>query len=121
GGNDVPIQGVPFALVNLDGEATGFAGAQNLGQVFVDLLVEGAADDQPDVLLELTNAELMADPDAARRRVDTGELAAAVIIPPDFTANITYSPTHQTIDPTTIEIYASPAQPISANIVRSII
>ena len=78
GGNDVPIQDVPFALVNLDEETTGFGGAQNMGQVFVDLLVEGAADDQPEVLLELTNAELMTDPDEARRRVDTGELAAAV-------------------------------------------
>jgi ABC-2 type transport system permease protein len=120
GGNDIPIRDIPFALVNLDEGAT-TNGGQNNGQIFVDLLIPGAAEDQPEALLELTDARLMTDPDEARQAVERGELAAAVIIPPDFSANLTYSPTHQYIEPTTIEIYANSGQPISANIVRSII
>ena len=120
GGSDVPIRDIPFALVNLDAGTSG-VGGQNNGQIFVDLLVPGAAADQPEALLELTDARLMTDPDEARRAVDRGELTAAVIIPEDFSANLSYSPTHTTIEPTTIEIYADAAQPISANIVRSIV
>lgn len=120
GGNDIPIRDIPLAIVNLD-EGSPTFGGQNNGQIFVDLLVPGASDDQPEALLELTDARQMADPDGARRAVERGELAAAVIIPPDFSANLTYSPTHQGIDPSTIQIYTNSAQPISANIVRSIV
>lgn len=120
GGNDVPVGDIRFALVNLD-EGTETFGGQNYGQVFVDLLVEGAAEDQPEALLQLTDVVAMDDADAARRAVEQGELVAAVIIPPDFSANLTFSPVDQTVTPSTIEIYASAGAPISGNIVRTII
>ena len=120
GGSDVPIRDIPFVLVNLDAGTSGVGGRNN-GQIFVDLLVPGAAADQPEALLDLTDARLMTDPDAARRAVDRGELTAAVIIPADFSANLSYSPAHTSVEPTTIEIYSDAAQPISANIIRSIV
>jgi ABC-2 type transport system permease protein len=120
-GNDVPIRDIPLAIVNLDEGSSGTAGDQNMGQVFVDLLVPGASLDQAQALLDLTEAVTLDDPEAARAQVDAGELAAAVIIPADFTNNILFSPTNTTLSPSTIEVYANAGQPISANIVRSIV
>ena len=119
-GNDIPIRDIPFALVNLDAGTTGVGGRNN-GQTFVDLLVPGAAADQPQALLDLTDARQMTSARLARMAVDRGELAAAVIIPEDFSAKLSYSPAHLALEPTTIEIYANAAQPISANIIRSIV
>lgn len=120
-GSDVPVQNIPLALVNLDEGSSGPAGNQNMGQIFIDLLVPGASPDQAQELLDLTEAVELDDPAAARALVDAGEVAAAVIIPADFTANILFSPTNTTITPTTIEVYANAGQPISASIVRSIV
>lgn len=120
GGSDVPVRDIPVALVNRDKGTTTFGG-QNYGDIFVNLLVEGVTSDQPDVLLDLTETVEMSDPDAARRAVERGDVTAAVIIPADFSERLTFSPLNQTVRPTTIEIYANAGQPISSNIIRTII
>src|SRR5262249_50025051 len=71
-------------------------------------------------LQELLKTEALSDPAAARAGVESGKYAAAVIIPADFTANMTYSP-NADIKPTQIEVYGDPKRPIAAGIVRRIV
>lgn len=71
-----------------------------------------------ETLLEPT---VLDDPAAARAGVEAGTYAAAVIIPADFTGNLTYSGPNQDIKPTQIEVYANPEAPISGEIVRGIV
>jgi YhgE/Pip-like protein len=118
--NDVPVQDIPVAVVNLDTGTTANGNSFNNGDTFVTLLVpkDGKAD--PDnALQKLTKAEQVADGATARAGVDSGKYAAAIIIPADFSEKLTYSQTH-TIEPVSVEVYASPATPTSGAIVRSI-
>jgi ABC-type Na+ efflux pump permease subunit len=69
----------------------------------------------------LLNPTVVDDPAAARAGVDAGTYAAAVIIPAEFTSNLSYSATDQTVDPTQIEVYASPEDPIAGEIVRGVV
>lgn len=75
---------------------------------------------------ELLTATKVADPAAARRGVEKGDYAAAVIIPADFTQR--FLPTVPLTDtpPTgemaqAVEVYANSGRAISAGIVRSIV
>jgi ABC-2 type transport system permease protein len=124
GGNDVPIRDIPVIVVNQDeGAETGDTTFNN-GQIFVDLLAPSAdtpPSDDTQALLDLTNAVVMDDPAAARAAVDKGDYAAAIIIPPDFSQRVTISQEHLDIEPSSIEVYGSPAAAISANIIRSIV
>lgn len=70
---------------------------------------------------ELLAGVRVATPEEARAGVEDGTYAVAVIIPPTFSADVGYTPTNQTLTPTTIEVYADPAKPISGSIVRSIV
>jgi ABC-2 type transport system permease protein len=125
GGNDVPISDIPVAIVNLDEGIEMDGTTFNNGDTFVTVLVPPAdADEQTladNALYELTNAVALDSPEEARAGVDDGTYVAAVIIPPDFSQKITYTQDHQTIEPVTVEVYASPASTVSANIVRSIV
>lgn len=140
--SSAPLRDIPVALVNLDeGADNGFSS----GDIFTSLLIPPAPDappptntdsatqfecnlavvreneqDTPLSLFALTEAVRFDDADAARRAVDSGDYAAAIIIPPDFSQRITYSPNQTEFLPTAIEVYASPAYPISASVVRSI-
>ncbi len=118
--NDVPVQDIPVAIVNLDQGTQSNGTTVNNGDIFVTLLVPtGAAADSSNPLMELTNAVQVADADTARAAVDDGTYAAAIIIPTDFSAKLSYSQTHS-IEPVSVEVYASPATPTSGTIIRSI-
>ncbi|MBK8930730.1 MAG: ABC transporter permease [Chloroflexi bacterium] len=100
------LAGIPIAVVNEDhGE---------LGQGLADVLV--SAD-----LSELLAPDTAVSPQAARQLVDNNDIAAAVIIPAGFTAGILPNASGQVGDAVSIEVYANPARPISANVVSSIV
>jgi ABC-2 type transport system permease protein len=125
GGSDVPVRDIPVAVVNLDQGVEVFGNRFNNGETFVNILVppENAAAEtlEANALFALTNAVLVPDAAMARSGVDEGTYAAAIIIPADYSEKITYSQSHPTIEPVTVGVYASPASPISANIIRSIV
>ncbi len=116
--NDVPIRDISVAVVNLDQGVEANGTTVNYGANFADVIAPRVPHSN-DPLDELLNATRILTADAARAGVDTGDYAAAVIIPADFSAKLTYSQTHN-IEPVSIEVYASSGAPISANVVRSI-
>jgi len=122
GSNDVPIRDIPLAVVNLDEGIETLGNQINNGDIFIEILVPAGDTGETDenVLHLLTDAIALDDPDEARARVDRGDLTAAIIIPPDFSRNLTITPDRLTIEPASIEVYANPAMPISASIVRLI-
>lgn len=70
---------------------------------------------------DLLEGVRVATPEEARAGVENGTYTVAVIIPPTFSADVGYTPTDQTLNPTTIEVYADPEKPIASSIVRSIV
>lgn len=119
-GSDVPVQDIPVAVVNLDA-GTDFNGTTlNHGQVFVQALVPEGDPDPENPLHQLTDAVALDDADAARAGVDDGTYTAAIIVPADFTQRLTVSAEQREIQPVSVEVYASPANPISASIITSI-
>ncbi|MCK6576789.1 MAG: ABC transporter permease [Anaerolineae bacterium] len=121
GGSDVPVQNIPVAVVNLD-QGVEFGGSPlNQGQTFVDLLVPQGDPDPENVLHQLTNAVELGTAETARAGVNAGDYSAAIIIPAEFTASITTTQAQTALTPVQIEVYASPAAPVSANIIRSIV
>jgi ABC-2 type transport system permease protein len=121
GGNDVPVENIPVAVVNLD-EGTEANGTRiNNGEIFANLLVppDGAAE-EGNPLHSLTDAILLTDAGEAKAAVDRGEYAAAIIIPADFSEKLTYSQDHG-IEPVTVDLYSSGATPIYASILQSIV
>ena len=118
--NDVPVQDIPVAVVNLDQGSDANGTSFNNGDTFVNLLVPKDGTPDPDnALQKLTKAEQVMDAATARSGVDSGKYAAAIIIPSDFSAKLTYSQGHA-IEPVALEVYASPATPTSGAIIRSI-
>ncbi len=118
--NDVPVSDIPVAVVNLDQGTNANGTTINNGATFVNLLVpKDGKPDPSNALQKLTTATQVADAATARAAVDKGTYAAAIIIPADFSAKLTYSQTHS-IEPVQVEVYASAASPISATIIRSI-
>jgi ABC-2 type transport system permease protein len=123
GGSDVPIRDIPVAVVNLDQGAEQNRQAIQYGQIYVDAFVPPTAiggDDGENMLFELTEGVSLTDAEAARAAVRTGEYTAAIIIPADFSAALTAAQGGSAAE-TTIEVYASDAAPISANVIRSIV
>ena len=120
GGNDVPVRDIPISLVNLDQGAESNGQTINYGQMFVDLLIPTSAD-ASSPLLQLTDATLLGNAVAARASVNSGSKSVAIIIPEDYTLSMTYSQDHPEIRVSPIEVYSSPAAPVSAGIVRSIV
>ncbi|NDJ61313.1 MAG: ABC transporter permease [Chloroflexi bacterium] len=121
GGNDVPIRNIPVAVVNLDAGTEANGTTINNGQTFVDLLVppDDISDEDlaANTLYQLTNAIETDDAEAARAAVDRDEIAAAIIIPADFSASLAFAD-GTTITP--VEVYGSAASPTAATIIRSI-
>jgi ABC-type multidrug transport system permease subunit len=82
-------------------------------------------------LADLLEAEVVNEPAAARAAVVSGEYAAAVIIPPDFSNQLapdfgfnvtgTLSATDVTTASGAVEVIANNATPISGNIVRAVV
>lgn len=56
-----------------------------------------------------------------RAAVDAGIYSALIVIPPDFSQNISYAPLHPQIEQTAVRVYANGGRPVSAGIIRSIV
>lgn len=112
--NDVNLPDAEIKVVNLDeGYITRDGRQVNLGQQnYVDVLVNNP----PEGLEDLISASLEDDPQNAREMVDNGEIRAALIIPPDFSASVN--------DPTQkgeVELYYNPRQEVSATVIIAIV
>jgi ABC-2 type transport system permease protein len=86
-----------------------------LGQALVDILTSES-------LAELLSPSLAQDEGAARQPVDDNQAAAAVIIPAGFSASVIPDPATGALGPLAqVEVYANPARPVSAGLVRSVV
>jgi ABC-type Na+ efflux pump permease subunit len=138
----IVIRDIPIAVVNLDEGA----GDSQLGATISSILLSqpmqtggeertcslvtsSESADAPQSLDELFAATALTDPAIARAGVEDGTYVAAVIIPANLSA--TLSPeinfgtigedaSALTIEPVSLEIYASAGSPILAGIVRSV-
>jgi ABC-2 type transport system permease protein len=97
---------IPVAVVNLDDGSF----SQILAEVFT-----------LDDLQDLVEPVSINDAGAARAAVDADQLAAAVIIPPGFSASLLNI--NQPGEDTTsiVEVYANPTRPIGSGVIRSIV
>jgi ABC-2 type transport system permease protein len=106
------LSDIPVVLVNLDGE--------QLGNALVDTF--NSAD-----LADLVEPAASADPAAARALIDEDKAAAAIIIPAGFTRSVIpaqsdlNNPAALRSEVVQIEVYANPARPTSAGVVKSIV
>jgi ABC-2 type transport system permease protein len=108
GSSNTGISDIPVIIVNLDKEQLGNA----LEEVFTG-----------EELAELVEPTLGENPEAARKAIDEDTAAAAIIIPAGFTRSVI--PQQGEFDteaePLQIELYANPARPTGAGIVKSIV
>lgn len=100
------LQDIPVIIVDQDGE--------QLGQALVDTFTSSD-------LQTLLEPSLQQDVAAARAAVEADEVAALVIVPPDFSASIIPGGDGALAATQTIEVYANPARPISSGVVQAIV
>jgi len=131
GDSSSPISDIPVALVNLD------EGTQ--GAIFVSILAPSEATETTSTsdqcedtnatatdaegdngLLQLTETTVLADAEAARAGVDSGDYAAAIIVPANFSESIEYSPSSTGINPAPVEVYGDANRSISASVIESV-
>jgi ABC-2 type transport system permease protein len=111
-GSSSGLSDIPVVIVNLDNEQLGNA----LADVF-----------SSEELAGLMAPSASTDPESARRSIDEDQAAAVVIIPQGFTRSII--PAEGTMveagyvqpEPVKIEVYANPARPTSAGVVKAIL
>jgi len=113
GGQAAGLSDIPVIIVDLDGGQM----SQPIVQTF----------QSPD-LADLIDATTSTDEPAARKAVEEDQVAAAIIIPAGFTEKIIPAALQQgdfaalmEREQSVVEVYASPARPISSSIVRSIV
>lgn len=113
GGQAAGLSDIPVIIVDLDGGQM----SQPIVQTF----------QSPD-LADLIDATTSTDEPAARKAVEEDQVAAAIIIPAGFTEKIIPAASQQgdfaalmEREQGVVEVYASPARPISSSIVRSIV
>lgn len=108
GNSNTGISDIPVIIVNLDKEQLGNA----LEELFTG-----------EELAELVEPTISESPEAARQAIDEDTSAAAIIIPAGFTRSVI--PQQGTFDEEPealqIEVYANPARPTGAGIVKSIV
>jgi len=111
-GSSSGLSDIPVVIVNLDDE--------QLGDALADLF-------SSEELADLMEPSAASDPEAARRLVDEDKASAAVIIPAGFTRSIipaegtTFDRSYVEPEPVRIEVYANPARPTSAGVVKAIV
>ncbi|MGB8984717.1 MAG: ABC transporter permease [Anaerolineales bacterium] len=111
-GSSSGLSDIPVVIVNLDDEQLGDA----LAELF-----------SSEELADLMEPSAASDPEAARRLVDEDKASAAVIIPAGFTRSIipaegtTFDRSYVEPEPVRIEVYANPARPTSAGVVKAIV
>jgi len=119
-GSDVPIRDIPVVIVNLDQGSESI----NYGQIFIDALVPSENATEADIadnpLFTLTNAVVFTSVEDARAAVESGEYAAAILIPADFSERIAISEDKPAIEATSVEVYASSALAIGKLVIRGI-
>ncbi len=111
-GSSNGLSDIPVVIVNLDREQLGNA----LVAVF-----------SSQELASLVEPTASPDPEAARRLIDEDKAAAAIIIPEGFTRSIipaagtTFDSSYVQPQPVRIEVYANPARPTSAGVIKAIV
>ena len=101
------ISDIPIVIVNLDNDSLG------------DALVNVFNSDDLAELVEPTSSD---DPEAARQLVDEDEVAAAIIIPAEFTQSIIpQNGNNASNEEVKIEFYSNPSRPTSAGIIKAIL
>ena len=111
-GNSSGLSDIPVIIVNLDNEQLGNA----LADVFTS-----------EDLGDLMEPTASSDPEAARRLIDEDKASAAVIIPKGFTQSIIpaegtmLDPNYVQPEPVQIEVYANPARPTGAGVIKAIV
>jgi ABC-2 type transport system permease protein len=111
-GNSNGLSDIPVVIVNQD--------KQQLGNALADVF--SSAD-----LADLIEPSASPDPEAARRSIDEDKAAAAIIIPAGFTRSIipaegtAFDQSYVQPEVVKIEVYANPARPTSAGVVKAIV
>ena len=104
---DAPLENIPIALVNEDKGL--------LGQVYSDVLTSQDLDDLLDV-------ELMDNLEAAKTRVENGELRAVVYIPAGFTESLVPdSQNFSELGHASVKLFTDPAADVSPLIIESVV
>ncbi len=141
---NAPLRNIPVAVVNLDQGVTVQGNTINHGDFLMNILIPPTNEantssttdneicapliittntsNQPQAnIAKLISATRLADPTLARAGVEDGSYAAAIIIPENFSQNITYTGPNFTFTPVQIEVYGDANRSISAGVVRSIV
>lgn len=107
-GSDTPIEDIPVVLVNDDGGS--------LGEIYENALASEDLDD----LLEL---KLMDDLDAAKARIENGELRAVVYVPANFSDVLIPSDEGAAtqLGSATVQVFTDPSASLSPYIIKSIV
>lgn len=126
------IQDIPVAIVNLDEGTTGdifvniflpdegqTLSDTNDGQSCASVAVSDS-DGTTISLQDLTDVQLLDDVETARAGVAVGDYAAAIILPPNLSQDLTYSQDNPDIQPVTVQVLADPARTTSADIITGI-
>ncbi len=107
GGGASVVSDIPVVIVNQDGDQLGNA----LAELF------NSAE-----LAEIVAPRLLEDAAAARLQVDEDKAAAAVIIPPGFTASIIPVKGASSPGPLSrVELYSNPTRPTGAGVIQTIV
>ena len=111
-GGSTGLSDIPVVIVNLD--------QGDLGNALEDLF-------NSEDLSELMEPSASSDPEAARKRIESDEASAAIIIPEGFTRSIipaegtAFGQDYVVPDPVQIEVYTNPSSPTRAGIVKAIV
>ena len=112
GGQSFSISATKVAVANADTGASGAGAAENAGAVVIGVLKS------PD-LSDVVAVSEKPSAAAARKSVDDGKAAAAVVIPADFSGAL--FATSPTAPKTAVEVYENPTQEIGGAITESIV
>ena len=105
GGTSSGLNIIPVVLVNQD--------SGQIGSSLVDLF-------QSQDLAELVTAQTLDDPNQAREMVNEDKIAAAILIPPGFSASIIpANDTGASPDPIKLDLYANPSRPTSVGVIKA--
>jgi ABC-2 type transport system permease protein len=108
-GGDTPVEDIPVAIVNHDDG--------DLGVIYEEAL--GSED-----LSDLVALETMDDLDAAKARIEAGELRAVVYVPAGFTDSLLATDSagaFPEVGSATVQVFTDPAADISPAIIKSIV
>lgn len=112
GTEDISLPESDVILINLDEGTSQFGQEFNFGEQYIEVLV-----DNPSVeLADLIHAETGEDRNAARQKVEDGDLRAVLTIPADFSARVLNADEQGEVD-----LYYNPSSEIGATIVVSVI